>query len=216
MTAADSEQIPVAKLISSNGAEWSAKAIRRRLRVAEPPRQETNSTSSSLNGVESSEKAPSATPVPASAEERGIKLPSSITKVLKSKKIPKPIVQLLTGNKHEKLQLKFRALILKSLPPEKAAELIFLKMPTKVPKPLSTTLPKGIKGFDFTIPGVSNAIIRLKMEIWFYYRYPPSYAFKQLGLVGKGSGAVLHKQENYKYFKSYFAAWLESQKHLIF
>ncbi|KAK1932291.1 hypothetical protein P3T76_012285 [Phytophthora citrophthora] len=176
------------------------------------PSQETNSSSSFLNG----ETEALSTPVPATVEERGVAIPSSIMKVLKNKKVPTPILKLLTGNKHEKSQLKLRALLLRSLPPEQASKLIFLKMPTKVPKPLPAKLPKGIKSYDFTIPGVSNAITRLKMEIWFYYRYPPSYAFKQLGLVGKGSGDILHKQENYKYFKSYFDAWYESQKHLIF
>ncbi|KAG1696362.1 hypothetical protein DVH05_018493 [Phytophthora capsici] len=186
----------------------------KQVQVATLPRQETNSSNSSLNGVKSAETEPPSASVSASVEERGIV--SSTTKLLESKKIPKPIVNLLTGNKHAKSQKKLRALLLQSLPLDKAAELIFLKMPSKVPKPLPTKLPNGIKGFDFKIPGVSNAIIRLKMEIWFYYRYPPTYAFKQLGLVGKGSGAVLRKQENYKYFKAYFDAWYESQKHLIF
>ncbi|KAL4171287.1 hypothetical protein KRP22_009383 [Phytophthora ramorum] len=151
-----------------------------------------------------------------SDEERAIKLSSSIKKLFKSKKIPSSITNLFKSNKNKMTPWKLRVKILESLPPELAANLIFLKMPTNVPKPLPSILPKGAKAAVFKIPGVENITIRLKMEVWFFYRYPPTYAFKELGLVGKGSGEALHGQANYKYFKSYFDAWYKSQKFLTF
>ncbi|KAG7380252.1 hypothetical protein PHYPSEUDO_007604 [Phytophthora pseudosyringae] len=214
-----------AQLSTPTPAPWSSTITigrndgggKRRLRVAEPADQDDHPTASMVETPGPSNDS-SASRAPASDdEERGItKLRSSVTKLLKSKKITTPITNLLTGNKHQKSQAKLRALLLRSLPPEQASKLIFLKMPKNVPAKLPPTLPTGCKGYNFKIPGVSNAIIRLRMEVWFYYRIPPTYAFKQLGLVGKGSGKVLHAQANYKYFKSYFNAWYEAQKHLSF
>ncbi|KAG3086797.1 hypothetical protein PI124_g11698 [Phytophthora idaei] len=204
----------------SDAALWSETLTTRRsigkrlLRIEEAQHRGDNTTGSSNVTWASWTNSP---PAAASDEEaRGLKPLSSFTKLLKDKKIPTVITRLLNGNKHEKSQAKLRALLLRSLPPEQASNLIFLKMPKNVPKSLPSTLPKGIKGYHFKIPGISNAIIRLKMEIWFYYRLPPTYAFKQLGLARKGSGVKLHAEDNYKYFKSYFDAWYKAQKHLIF
>ncbi|EEY56343.1 secreted RxLR effector peptide protein, putative [Phytophthora infestans T30-4] len=191
----------------------SSSKRRLRIHVAEKHSQEGRSTDSSnvpcISGVNltASDK-----------EERGF-LPSvsnlKYSKLMEDKSVRTSITKLLEGKKKSSLP-KLRSILLRSMPLELASKLIFLKMPKNVPKPLPSTLPKGVKGFNFKIPGVSNAIIRLKMEIWFYYRIPPTFVFKKLGLVGKGTDEVLHAQENYKYFVSYFNAWYESQKFLIF
>ncbi|ETK71357.1 hypothetical protein F441_21876 [Phytophthora nicotianae CJ01A1] len=208
------------KVPASDAALWDATPTtrtsnsKRLLRIAEVKNQDDNHTDSSnvawlsrSNFTASDE------------EDRGILPFSSVMKykkLVKDKSIRTTITNFLDGNKKKSSLPKLRALLLRSLPPEQAAELIFLKMPKNVPKPLPSKLPKGVKGFDFKIPGISNAIIRLKMEIWFYYRFPPTYVFKELGLVGKGADDVLHAQENYKYFLSYFNAWYKDQEHLIF
>ncbi|EGZ21880.1 hypothetical protein PHYSODRAFT_285670 [Phytophthora sojae] len=154
-------------------------------------------------------------------EERAIKLPSSIAKFFKGKKIPSIVTDFLKTNKEPTTAAKLRVKMLEKLPPELAAELIFLKppkrfLPTNVPAKMPSKLSSNIKAQAFKIPGVADVTIRLQMEVWFYYRAPPMFVFRKLGLVGKGSGDILHAEPNYKYFKSYFDAWYKAQSHLIF
>ncbi|KAE8909257.1 hypothetical protein PF005_g19089 [Phytophthora fragariae] len=160
-------------------------------------------------------------------EERAIKLPNPIAKLvklIKGKKVPSVATDLLKSRKDKITPAKLRVKMLEKLPPELAAELIFLKppkrlLPTKVPAKLPSKLPSKIKAQAFKIPGVADVTIRLQMEVWFYYRMPPTFVFRKLGLVGivgKDSDKLLHAHPNYKYFKSYFDAWYKAQQHLIF
>ncbi|GMF11061.1 unnamed protein product [Phytophthora lilii] len=193
-------------------------AKKRLLRVADTHTEDANST----HNTPSTRTNASPPSVPESDdEERAVKLPTSLTKDFKSKKILTVITNLFTSNKKKMTPAKLRVKMLEKLQPEIASKLIFLKapkrfLPPEVPKRLPSRLPAKIKAQVFNIPGVEDLTIRQQMEVWFFYRLPPTYAFKKLGLVGKGWGDVLHKQPNYKYYKAYFDAWYKDQQHLIF
>ncbi|OWY96512.1 Avirulence (Avh) protein, partial [Phytophthora megakarya] len=74
-----------------------------------------------------------------SEEERGVKVvplemlgkQEAVSKLVKKKTITTAVTNLLRRNKKQKILRKFRVKILESLPPEQAADLIFLKMPKK-------------------------------------------------------------------------------------
>ncbi|KAJ8533486.1 hypothetical protein ON010_g13769 [Phytophthora cinnamomi] len=141
-------------------------------------------------GIESTGSSFKASAYPAPSgddqEERTTKLPSSIAKLFKGKKATTAVMDLFTSNKNKMNPAKLRVKMLGNLPPELAAELIFLKppkrlLPTNVPAKLSSKLPSEIKAQVFKIPGVADVTIRLQMEVWFYYRLPPTFVFRKLG-----------------------------------
>ncbi|KAG6620741.1 putative secreted RxLR effector protein [Phytophthora cinnamomi] len=141
--------------------DQSAVVVKRFLRVAE------TLDSGGIESTGSSSKT-SAYPAPSGndQEERTIKLPSSIAKLFKDKKVPTAVMDLFKSNKNMMTPAKLRVKMLEKLPPELAAELIFLKppkrlLPTNVPAKLPSKLPSKIKAQVFKIPGVADVTIRL-------------------------------------------------------
>ncbi|POM66066.1 Secreted RxLR effector peptide protein [Phytophthora palmivora] len=82
-----------------------------------------------------------------------------------------------------------------------------------------------VKKYPLVIPGVSAAIIRVRLKLWYWWRVPPTVVFKALGLRGYSAEinknvipptSELKSHPFYKYFKEYRDKWVNNQKFLEF
>ncbi|KAG3084345.1 hypothetical protein PI125_g19536 [Phytophthora idaei] len=82
---------------------------------------------------------------------------------------------------------------------------------------LAESLPSKLveieKKFPIVVPGVSVAVIKARLKLFYWHSAPPVKVFRYLGL-GRYSEARREKHPFYKYYKDYNDKWAKAQEHL--